>query len=157
MSTSGNHFFLGYSPDGQYRVVKNTPAGVTQLLMDLTLDEKIVDADGLHLSIWPSLEYRQMYSDAWRMLRDYFYDPGMTGIDLPAIHERYLPLVARCTKREELDNVLSQMASELSALHVFVYGGKYDSPLHGDRSLARANQVTSLGAALERTLGKVIK
>jgi tricorn protease len=42
------------------------------------------------------------------------------------------------------------MASELSALHVFVYGGEYNSPLHGYDS-AVANQVASLGAVLKRT------
>lgn len=120
------------------------------MLTDPALDENVVDSDGLHLSIWPSLEYRQMYSDAWRMLRDYYYDPEMTGIDWPAIHERYLPLVARCTKREELDDVLAQMASELSALHVFVYGGEYNSPLTS-RDLKVANQKASLGAILKRT------
>jgi tricorn protease len=92
-----------------------------------------------------------MYDDAWRMLRDYFYDPDMTGIDWPAIHERYLPLVDRCTKREELDDVLIQMASELSALHVFVYGGEYPSPTHEDKKLQYVNDVGGLGAVLKRT------
>ena len=149
-STNRNYFYLGFLPDGKYRVVENSLTGIAGLLTDPALDENVVDSDGLHLSIWPSLEYRQMYSDAWRMLRDYYYDPEMTGIDWPAIHERYLPLVARCTKREELDDVLAQMASELSALHVFVYGGEYNSPLTS-RDLKVANQKASLGAILKRT------
>merc|ERR1711935_1099765 len=75
----------------------------------------------------------------------------MTGIDWPAVHERYLPMVERCSKREEIDDVLGQMSSELSALHVFVYGGEYNSPMHGDRQLEHANEVGSLGAILKRT------
>ena len=151
LSTSREYFYLGFVPDGKYKVVPNSAAGILGLLSDPTLDYDVVDTDELHLSIWPSLEYRQMYSDAWRMLRDYFYDPEMTGIDWPTIHERYLPLVDRCSKREELDDVLAQMASELSALHVFVYGGEYNNPTHGDRDLAVANEVASLGAVLKRT------
>lgn len=50
-----------------------------------------------------------------------------------------------------MDDVLVQMASELSALHVFVYGGEYSSPMHGDEDLEYVNQVGSLGAVLKRT------
>jgi hypothetical protein len=46
----------------------------------------------------------RMFQDAWRMLRDYFYDTDMTGLPWDAIFDRYLPLVERCCKREELDD-----------------------------------------------------
>jgi C-terminal processing protease CtpA/Prc len=151
LSASRKFIYLVYNPDGAIRVVPNTAAGTTSLLADDELDENVVDKEGMHLSVWPSLEYRQMYDDAWRMLRDYFYDPDMTGIDWSAIHERFLPLVERCTKREELDDVLVQMASELSALHVFVYGGEYNSPMHDNDDLEYVNEVGSLGAILKRT------
>jgi len=150
LSASRKYFYLIYSPDGAIRVVPNTNQGRTDLLADDELDEMVVDKEGMHLSIWPSLEYRQMYDDAWRMLRDYFYDQDMTGIDWPEIHKRFLPLVERCTKREELDDVLIQMASELSALHVFVYNGEYSLPITDD-DLKYANEVGSLGATLKRT------
>jgi C-terminal processing protease CtpA/Prc len=152
MSTSRDHFFVGFWPDGLTKVVPNSASGILRLKMDSELEDSIVDTSELNLSIWPSLEYRQMYSDAWRMLRDYFYDPEMTGIDWSAIHDRYFPLVSRCTKREELDDVLAQMASELSALHVFVYGGEYNDPYHGDSQLTKANEVASLGTVLKRSL-----
>jgi tricorn protease len=151
LSTSREYFFLIFVPDGAIRVVPNSLTGIATLLKDLVLDYSVVDKEGLHLSIWPNLEYRQMYNDAWRMIRDYFYDPDMTRIEWPAIHERYLPLVDRCTKREELDDVLIQMAAELSALHVFVYGGEYNSPNHEDKKLEFANDVASLGVSLKRT------
>jgi C-terminal processing protease CtpA/Prc len=152
LSSSRKHFVMVFLPDGATRVVPNTLSGLSQLFGDSALDYNVVDKVGLHMSVWPSLEYTQLYNDAWRMLRDYFYDPDMTGIDWPAIHERYLPLVQRCRKREELDDVLIQMAAELSALHVFVYGGEYESPLHDDSSLTYANEVGSLGASLQRNV-----
>lgn len=151
LSASRKFIFLVYSPDGAIRVVPNSSQGRNDLLADDVLDEMVVDKKGMHLSVWPALEHRQMFDDAWRMLRDYFYDPDMTGIDWSEIHHRYLPLVERCTKREELDDVLSQMASELSALHVFVYGGEYNSPIHDDDDLQYVNEVGSLGATMVRT------
>ena len=51
-----------------------------------------------------------------------------------------------CAKREELNDALGQMASELSALHVFVYGGEYDNPTHGFSQFCKFHPVASLGA-----------
>jgi tricorn protease len=74
-------------------------------------------------SVDPRDEWRQMFVEAWRLERDYFYDRGMHGLDWPAIRAKYQPLVERVTDREELNDVLAQMVSELSALHIFVAGG----------------------------------
>jgi Tricorn protease C1 domain len=65
-------------------------------------------------------------SDAWRLLRDCFYDSKMHNVDWKAVHARYLPLVQSCAKR--VDDVLGLMASKTSALHSFVYGGEYSIP-----------------------------
>ena len=74
-------------------------------------------------SIDPKEEWRQMFVEAWRLERDYFYDRDMHGVDWPAVRAKYLPLVDRVTDRGELSNLLGQMVGELSALHIFVYGG----------------------------------
>ncbi len=71
----------------------------------------------------PRAEWRQMFTEAWRLERDYFYDRGMHGLDWPTIRTKYLPLVDRVTDRAELSDILAQMVSELSALHIFVRGG----------------------------------
>ncbi len=74
-------------------------------------------------SLDPRLEWRQMFTEAWRLERDYFYDRGMHGLDWPAMRKKYQPLVDRVTDRAELSDVLAQMVAELSALHIFVRGG----------------------------------
>ena len=71
----------------------------------------------------PRDEWRQMFLDAWRLERDYFYDRDMNGVNWPAMKERFLPLVDRVTDRAELNDILAQMVGELSALHIFVRGG----------------------------------
>ncbi|HOC16819.1 MAG TPA: S41 family peptidase [Vicinamibacterales bacterium] len=91
----------------------------------------------------PREEWAQMYQEAWRLERDYFYDRGMHGLDWPAIKARFQPLAERVTDREELSDVLAQMVSELSALHIFVYGG--DRREGQDRVTS-----ASLGARLAR-------
>jgi tricorn protease len=87
------------------------------------LEKAGVDLSGWMLSVAPREEWRQMFDEAWRLERDYFYDPGMNGVDWPAMKIKYRPLVDRVTSREELSDLLAQMVSELSALHIFVYGG----------------------------------
>ena len=71
----------------------------------------------------PREEWEQMFVEAWRLERDYFYDRGMNGIDWRAMREKYRPLVSRVTSREELSDIFGQMIGELSALHMFVRGG----------------------------------
>jgi tricorn protease len=82
-----------------------------------------VDLSGWAFSFPPREEWRQMFVEAWRLERDYFYDRGMHGNDWPAVLQRYLPLVDRVTDRDELADLLAQMVSNLSALHTFVRGG----------------------------------
>lgn len=98
-------------------------------VIDAGADEKVDLADkGVDLAAWrlrlvPREEWLQMFLEAWRLERDYFYDPGMHGLDWPAIRDKYRGLVDRVTTRAELSDLLAQMVSELEALHIFVYGG----------------------------------
>jgi tricorn protease len=85
-----------------------------------SLDKDKVSLDALKFSYVPRDDWKQIYTDAWRMHRDYFYDKNMHGIDWKANYAKYLPLVDRVTDRDELDDVIGYMISELSALHSFV-------------------------------------
>jgi tricorn protease len=87
------------------------------------LEKKQVPLSGWALSIVPREEWRQMFVEAWRLERDYFYDRSMHGVDWKATLARYLPLVDRVSTRAELSDLIAQMVGELSALHTFVYGG----------------------------------
>ncbi len=117
----------------------------------------VIDANGkkadlkdakINLKEWifkidPVEDWKQMMVDAWRLERDYFYDKNMHGVDWDEVLKRNLPLVDRLTDRYELDDLLSDMVSELSALHTFVYGGEKRTP-------PDHIQPASLGARLEK-------
>jgi len=107
------------------------------------LDKKKVDLSAWSLSVVPAEEWRQMFAEAWRLERDYFYDPGMHGIDWKAMRAKYEPLVERVRSRGELADLIGQMVSELGALHTFVYGG---DARRGEDKIRPA----SLGAVLRR-------
>ncbi|SNR74311.1 tricorn protease [Maribacter sedimenticola] len=82
----------------------------------------------VNLSNWkfpivPKEDWKQIFTDAWRMERDYFYDKNMHGVDWDAMHAKYLPLVDRVTTRNELSDLIGRFVGELSALHTSVRGG----------------------------------
>ena len=111
-------------------------------------DPKTLGKAKIDLSHWtwattPRSEYRGILLDAWRLERDYYYDAHMQGIDWTAMRDRYLPLVDRVADRDELNDVIAQMVSELSTLHTFVFGGDQRQP---DDHIPLA----SLGARLHR-------
>ncbi|MDB4905472.1 MAG: protease [Gemmatimonadetes bacterium] len=87
------------------------------------LSKSLVDLKSWVLHFDPREEWRQMFADAWRLERDYFYDRGMNGVDWVAMRAHYAPLIERATDRAEVNDVLAQMVGELSALHIFVRGG----------------------------------
>jgi tricorn protease len=87
-----------------------------------------LDKAKLNLSAWSypidvREDWRQMFIDAWRLERDYFYDPGMHGIDWDGVRDKYLPLVDRVTTRDELSDLIGLAIGELSALHTAVREG----------------------------------
>ena len=88
-----------------------------------TLPEKRVDLSRWSFSIDPREEWRQMFVDAWRMERDYFYDRNLHNVDYQGLLERHKPFVERVSDRAELNDLLAHLVGELSALHTFVRGG----------------------------------
>ena len=107
------------------------------------LDDSKVDLDAWAFRMNVREDWRQMMVDAWRMERDYFYDPDMHGVDWEGALAKYLPLVDRLTARAELSDLIGRFVGELSALHTSVRGGDLRS---GDDEVS----VASLGARVLR-------
>ncbi|HLX12079.1 MAG TPA: S41 family peptidase, partial [Bacteroidota bacterium] len=111
------------------------------------LDKSKLNLNNWKFALSPRQEWRQMFIEAWRMERDYFYDPKMHGADYKALLDKHLPLVDRVTDRFELNDLITDIVGELSALHTFVFGGDARTP--SDQIFA-----ASLGADIVRDGGK---
>ena len=108
-----------------------------------TLADNHVDLKDWTFSVIPSDEFREELLDAWRLHRDYFYDPHMHGVNWTTMRDKYTELGGRIHEREELSDLIAQMVSELSLLHTFVRGGDV-------RQGTDQIQPASLGARLSR-------
>jgi tricorn protease len=96
-------------------------------------DGKILKTD-LRMQLDRGEEWKQMFEEAWRYERDYFYDPNMHGRNWNEVYQRYAPLVPYIKHRADLTYILDQVNGELSVGHSFVFGGdlpEVESPSGG--------------------------
>jgi tricorn protease len=116
--------------------------GETYGIVDAKADQKVGDGalslDRMELQIDPRAEWNELYVDAWRSLRDFFYDPAMHGLDWQAIRAKYAQLVPFLASRSDLDFILTEMGNELSAGHIYVERGDEPGPKRVENGLLGA-------------------
>jgi tricorn protease len=94
----------------------------------ITSDSEKSEGNDLNLSdlkmnIDPVLEWKALFNEAWRMERDFYYEPGMHGIDWNAMKEKYVKLIDRATCRQDVQFIIGELIGELNTSHTYVYGG----------------------------------
>lgn len=77
------------------------------------------------ISIDPINEWKQMFSEAWRLQRDFFWVKNMSGINWKKIHNRYYKLIDRISSRSEFSDLVWEMQGELGTSHCYEFGGDY--------------------------------
>src|SRR5262249_34865118 len=85
--------------------------------------DKLLPVRDMMMEIDPVQEWKQLFTDAWRLERDYFYDPNMHGVDWNLVRERYSKMLAGAMTREEVDFIIGEMIGELNASHTYHGGG----------------------------------
>ena len=71
----------------------------------------------------PREEWKQIYYEAWRQNRDFFWDPKLGGLDWVKIRDQYASLLPRLASRDELRDLLGELIGELNNSHTYVIGG----------------------------------
>ena len=71
----------------------------------------------------PREEWSQIFHEAWRQQRDFYWDPGMGGLAWKAIGDHYATLLPRLASRSDLTDLLGEMIAELNTSHTYVFGG----------------------------------
>ncbi len=85
-----------------------------------------IDTGAIKLRIDRLEEYPQIFAEAWRIQRDWFYDKDMHGVDWQAMYDKYAPFVAGCGTRGDLNYLIGEMISELNIGHTYIFGGDFE-------------------------------
>ncbi|WP_051853377.1 S41 family peptidase [Streptomyces aureocirculatus] len=80
-----------------------------------------VDLGRVRQYVDPAAEWRQMYDEAGRLMRDNFWRPDMGGVDWDGVLERYRPVLARVATHDDLVDLLWEVQGELGTSHAYVF------------------------------------
>jgi tricorn protease len=112
------------SRDGKRMLVQVREAwSIADVGDKIDLSKHKIAIENVELKIDPVAEWREIFDEAWRINRDYFYDPNMHGNDWKAVKAKYGALLGDVTTRQDLTRVMQWMFSELSVGHHRMSGG----------------------------------
>ncbi|UCC41344.1 MAG: PD40 domain-containing protein [Candidatus Aminicenantes bacterium] len=86
-----------------------------------------INTDSIEVRVDPRAEWKQIFYEAWRINRDYFYDPNMHGADWNAMQKKYAAFLPHLSCRSDLNRLIQWMCSELAVGHHRVGGGDFIS------------------------------
>lgn len=86
--------------------------------------EKYIDLSDLKVWVNNQQEWKQIYDEAWRQMRDFFYMPTMHGVDWKAMHDKYDVMLPSVNNRNDLTYLIGEMIAELSVGHAYISGGE---------------------------------
>jgi tricorn protease len=116
MNADGSKMIL---PRGRSAAIQNASAGASG---------KTVPTDGMMVRIDPREEWKQVFTDAWRIFRDYFYDPNIHGVDWQGVHDHYAAMIDHCASREDLTFLIGEMIAEANVGHAYLQGNGDGAP-----------------------------
>lgn len=133
------------SADGKkLLVVQNGQWGVIEPNPEQKLEKTVPVAD-METTINPREEWRQIFNDAWRFERDFFYDKQMHGVDWNAMRKQYGDLIEFAVSRSDVNFILGELIGELNSSHTYRGGGDQETP--------KQRQVGYLGVNWEKADG----
>ncbi|HEY2393706.1 MAG TPA: PDZ domain-containing protein [Candidatus Angelobacter sp.] len=74
----------------------------------------------MEVQIDPRAEWKEEYNEVWRIERDFFYDPNLHGLDLPAMKKHYEPYLENIGSRIDFSYLLSDMLGEITVGHMYI-------------------------------------
>lgn len=84
---------------------------------------KALDLDKLTMWVDPVAEWTQLFNEAWRLERDYYYDANIHGLNWAAMREKYGKLIRYASCRQDVVYLIGELIGELNTSHTYVYGG----------------------------------
>ena len=115
------------SGDGSKTVYRaESKVGIVDTGAEAKVGDGEVAIEDVKIKVTKLDEFQQIFDEAWRIERDWFYDPGLHGVDWQAIGDKYRRFVPSCGNRSDLNYLIGEMIGELNIGHTYVYGGDTD-------------------------------
>ncbi len=116
---------LGYklSADGSTIIYRKDRTVGMIPASDRKSDGHALALSGLEMKLDPRAEWRQIFNESWRLERDFYYEPGMHGIDWNAMKIKYGKLMDQACCRQDVQFVIGELIGELNTSHTYVFGG----------------------------------
>lgn len=99
------------------------PAGAPSPPASASKPGKALATENIQIRVKPREEWKQMYNEIWRIQREFFYDPGLHGLDLDKTRKKYAPYVNAVASRQDLNYLFAEMLGEMTVGHLGVGGG----------------------------------
>ncbi|MBZ5608496.1 MAG: PDZ domain-containing protein [Acidobacteriia bacterium] len=111
--------------DGKKVIYRAGPAnyGIVDAAPGKKVGDGKLDLSSLQVRVDPREEWKEIFHEAWRVERDFYWDPDMAGTDWKMIGQRYEALLPWVAHRSDLNYVIGEMIAELSTSHTYVNGG----------------------------------
>ncbi len=109
-------------------VAKQNSFSVVDIAPDQKMDKKL-PTNQLEMTVVPREEWKQIFTDVWRLQRDFFYDKNMHGVDWDAMKKQYGDLIDNAVTRGDVNFIIGELISELNASHTYRGGGDDETPL----------------------------
>ncbi|MBN2408862.1 MAG: PD40 domain-containing protein [Candidatus Aminicenantes bacterium] len=107
--------------------------------------DKAMPTQNIQIRVKPREEWRQMYREAWRIEREFFYDPNLHGLNLEKAQKKYAPFVKAVASRMDLNYLFAEMLGEMTVGHLGVGGGDIPRPERIPTGLLGADYVIENG------------
>jgi tricorn protease len=88
-----------------------------------------VNTSDMKVKVDYAAEWKQMYNEIWRQMRDFFYAPNMHGVDWEVMREKYAVLVPHVRQRTDLTYIMGELLGELNVGHAYVSNGEKPDPV----------------------------
>lgn len=125
----GESINYSVSSNGKKMLVrKNANFSVIDLPSSKINLEKTVDLSNMKVWVDYRKEWKQIYDESWRQMRDFFYVENMHGLDWKAMHKKYDALIPYVNHRSDLTYVIGELIGELSVGHAYVNSGEKPEP-----------------------------
>jgi len=115
------------SADGEKMLVtKEKSLAIIDVKADQKMD-KMLRIGEMKMTVDPAKEWKQIFRDAWRLERDFFYDEGMHGVNWEEMYDRYGKLIDDAATRWDVNYIIGELIAELNASHTYRSGGDIEN------------------------------